>query len=206
MADTRVCIPTRRREVDIERQRLAEQTAECERLTTLTEELKARVAEAPASAARSVRSSKYLSSPVSAKSDRLALALGGVGAAGGGQHSGIMEELVMQLEEIRSSHARERLEKDKDVIRLRSAVTAATREKRALSDRISLLQQELEKSQSNLIFVEKEVAKVQKDASEANLRDKMAQREIADLRRLLQQAQQASVNIYIHTHTCTGLQ
>jgi hypothetical protein len=186
-------ITTRRREVDLERQRLAEQTAECERLTTLTDELKARLAEAPPSAARSARSSKYLSSPTSAKSDRLAAALGGA-SGGGGQHGGIMEELVMQLEEIRSSHARERLEKDKEYIKLRSTITAVTREKKALSDRMSLLQQELEKSQASVIFVEKELAKVQKEASEAHLRDKMAQTEIADLRRLLQQAQQASAS------------
>jgi hypothetical protein len=176
-----------RREIDSERQRLAEQVAECERLTSVADELKARIAEAPPSAGRSVRSSKYLSSPASVKSgDRADSRLVPQ------QHSGVMEELVMQLEEIRSSQARERLEKEKECIKLKSAVTAATREKKALADRVLLLRQELENAQANLIFAEKELAKAQKEAAEASLSAKMAQSEMAELRKLLQHAQQVS--------------
>lgn len=84
----RIAFHSRRREVDNERERFAERAAECDRLTATVDDLRAKLAEVPPSAIRC----KYLMGSPASRVDG--------GSMGGG---GVMEGLVMQMEELRSS-------------------------------------------------------------------------------------------------------
>lgn len=84
----RVVFHSRRREVDNERERFAERAAECDRLTATVDDLRAKLSEVPPSAV----GCKYLMSSPASRADSGSMGRGGV-----------MEGLVMQMEELRSS-------------------------------------------------------------------------------------------------------
>ena len=179
-----------RDEVQRSADRLVEKGEECRRLDEESRRLQERVAEVEEArrelAAAGAHAGDRANTPVSRRSS-----LRGSSAGGRASPAKTAAAVVDQLEELRASHGRERVVKEKQVIQLQSDLKRAGREVVALQQRLSDFQREHDQAQARLHEAERALLARNKELEELRLQLKMAQHEAEDSRRLLQQSQLA---------------
>ena len=179
-----------RDEVQRSADRLVEKGEECRRLDEESRRLQERVAEVEEArrelASAGAHAGDRANTPVSRRSS-----LKGSSAGGRASPAKTAAAVVDQLEELRASHGRERVVKEKQVIQLQSDLKRAGREVVALQQRLSDFQREHDQVQARLHEAERALLGRNKELEELRLQLKMAQHEAEDSRRLLQQSQLA---------------
>ena len=171
-------------------ERSAEKEEECRRLEDEGRRLQERIIELETS--RKELAGAHLEdgrsgTPHSLRSSRKG---GGSGSPAKSQSAAGMV-VVEQLEELRASHGRERLVKEKQLIQLQSELKRTGRQVLSLQQRLSDIQREYDVCQNRLRESEGSLLLCNKELADVKLQLKMAQQEGEDARHLLQQSQLA---------------
>jgi len=189
-ADYCLCARLGRDELRRTSERCAEKEEECRRLEDEGRRMQERISELEN--VRKELAGAHLEdgrsgTPHSLRSSRKG---GGSGSPAKSQ-SAVGMVVVEQLEELRASHGRERLVKEKQMIQLQSELKRAGRQVLSLQQRLSDIQREYDVCQNRLRESESSLLHCNKELADVKLQLKMAQQEGEDVRHLLQQSQLA---------------